>query len=428
MLVGFCVFAYFVATAPDIPPPREEVERPQIRVFRAQTVPVRRETVGFGTARAKFTAEVSSEVAGQVAWIAPDLEPGTRVKAHDPLIRLNDEDFRQQLDLVNQRLAEMDALISRLFIEETALSERSGIANREFEIAARDLARIESLFASGAAREPEVDRARMVMEGADRARSLIREELAKIPTRKQQLEAQQRGLSAERTLAQRNTARTTISAPFDGVVTAKNITLGEQIAPGRNVAKLVDLSIIEVPIKLPASVRPRIRRGDSVELHPAGDRQRRWTGVVDRIAAVDDAATRTFEIYVEIRQRDDDSALLLTPGLYVEGRILASEDVFAMIVPRRALDGERLIVVEDGRVVRREVTVAFFINSRYPQLGLADEDYWAVLAEPLPEGTLTAVNASTDIPIGSMVEAVVMNGDDSPGNSGATTEREERPR
>ncbi len=408
--IGIAVLMALVVSRPEAPPERTDLPKPAVRVFRTKMVPVQRQAVGFGTARAKRTAAIPAEVTAIVEWVSPELEAGNRVQKDAPLVRLDDTDFQHQLETAVQRMTELDALLTQLDVESEAAQNRIAIAEREFEIAQRDLARVETLVDEGAARQPELDRAMLALQAAERMLNNAREEFNKIPLRRLALESQQAAAAAQQKMAQMNVDRSTIRAPFDGVIVSRDVALGEQVNSGRQVARLVDLSIIELPLRLPASARPRIQREDHVTLQPAGDRSRQWTGRIQRIAPIDETSSRTFEVYIEVMQ-DDEAENPLTPGLYLEGRITSSSESMAMVVPRRALSDDRLLTVEDGRLQRRTVTVQFYINRRYPQLGVNGEDYWAVLEDPLPVGTLVALSSGVDIPIGVEVEVEIVESD-----------------
>lgn len=408
LAMGIGVFGMLVLTKPAAPPEREDIARPAVRVFRPAMVPVQRQSAGFGTALAKRAANVPAEISSTVKWISPEFEAGQTVREGAALVRLDQTDYLNQLESANQRLTEIDALLTQLAVEESSWEERVDIAEQELVIAERDLERVRELMKDDAAREPELDRALLAVRGAERMLTNANEELQKIPTRRLALEAQQAAAAAQRQLAQTNVERSTIRAPFDGIIERKEVDLGEQVAPGQRIGRIVDLSVIEVPLRLPASARQRVDRDDRVTLQPAGDPSRSWTGRVNRIAPVDHTGSRTFEVYVEVEQSPE-ARSLLTPGLYVEGRVISSNESMAMIVPRRSLADDQLLVIENGRLQRESVNVVYYVNREYPQVGLNGEDYWAVLDEPLPDGTLVVLMSGLDVPIGIEVDAEIVN-------------------
>jgi multidrug efflux pump subunit AcrA (membrane-fusion protein) len=184
------------------------------------------------------------------------------------------------------------------------------------------------------------------------------------------------------------------------------------------VARVVDLRAIEVPLRLPASARAAIAAGDDVLLHATGGSERAWPARVARIAPEDDEMTRTVAIYVEVHQ-DAEEPGRLAPGQFVRGTVSSSDVQQRWVVPRRALMGDRILLVNDGRIVSRDIEIDFQIERQLPQLGLADEQ-WVVLRQPLGEGDRVVVNASRGLPDGLAVTAV-------PAGSGAGEAEEGSP-
>ncbi|MHC4786592.1 MAG: hypothetical protein ACYTE6_11580, partial [Planctomycetota bacterium] len=75
----------------------------------------------------------------------------------------------------------------------------------------------------------------------------------------------------------------------------------------------------------------------------------------------------------------------------------------------RSLLGDRLLVIEDGVVRSRPVHVDFHVQGQFEQLGVVAEQ-WAVLAEPLSEGSQVVVNAARSLSEGLRVEPIALNG------------------
>jgi multidrug efflux pump subunit AcrA (membrane-fusion protein) len=188
------------------------------------------------------------------------------------------------------------------------------------------------------------------------------------------------------------------------VLQSVDVEVGENLAAGQRVARVVDLRRIEVPLRLPASARAGIAVGDDVLLHATGGSDRTWPARVARIAPEDDATTRTVAVYVELNQDPHDPAAL-APGQFLRGTVSSSGAQLRWVVPRRALAGDRLLLVNDGRIVSRAVEIDFQIERKLPQLGLPDDE-WVVLREPLREGDRVVVNAARGLADGLAVTAV----------------------
>lgn len=407
--VGFGIFQALFLTRPKPPEPRTDLTLPRVRVMRTAWVSVQRQWTGFGTADAMDRADVPAEVAGIVASIEPGVLEGRTVEAGQPLMRLDDADYRQRLAAIVQRLNELNAELEALDIEEQAWTERLRFAQTDLEVARRDYERIRTLVEQGDAKELELDRVTTALQAAQRVVTSTREELSKVGPRRLRWQAQRDGLLAERALAERNVERCVIRSPLGGVLERVDMKVGEQVQPGRSVARVVNLERIEVPVRLPSSARASIRIGDAASVFSAGSSGRSWSGTVNRVGPTDDPGTRTFPVYIEVLQNPDDSGAL-APGKFVMGRITGHEEEQRIVVPRGAVASDRVLLVEDEVIVHREVQVAYQVQRRFPQLGLPNEDYWAVLNDGVEPGSLVVLNGASDIPAGARVEPSIVNG------------------
>jgi multidrug resistance efflux pump len=405
LAAGAAILALFYSTRPQPPAPVDSVVVREVQVMRPAMVPVRREWTGFGAAGVMDSAAVPAEVTALVVEVPEDIRPGRRVDRGAVLARLDPVDFQQQLDLIGEQLNSIDAELEQLDVEEASWSERLTFSEEEERVALADLERVRELMQSGDATELELDRATSALAAARRALSAIREEVNKAGPRRLRLRSQRHALVIEQEIARRNLARTTITSPIAGTIESVAIDEGEQVIAGQTVASVVDLSRIELELRLPASARLHLRTGDEAEIIPAGVPDRLWRGRVARLGPRDDEATRTFPVYVEVDQDPSDPAAL-TPGLYVQAVLRSAGGEERALVPRRAVTRDRVLVVNEGRLVPAAVKVAFYVTGEFPLLGVPGERYWAALEEALPGEAVIVVNGSIEIPPGAMVRPV----------------------
>lgn len=199
LLVGVLLMVFAgVAGAQQGPAPVVIVRAQQVMLAPTIAVP--------GTVISRNDSKIASEVTGRVTWIA---EVGTVVAEGDPVARLDDIFFRLQK------------------------SEFAGQVERQ-------RARLTYL-------EPEVERLKKLREQNNAAISRLDQtrsdlEVARGDTR-----------VAEARLAQADVqlARTTIRAPFAGVVTERMSNIGEMVNTGSEVIRLVDPLAIEIVARAP---------------------------------------------------------------------------------------------------------------------------------------------------------------------------------
>ncbi|MEC8176336.1 MAG: efflux RND transporter periplasmic adaptor subunit, partial [Pseudomonadota bacterium] len=150
-------------------------------------------------------------------------------------------------------------------------------------------------------------------------------------------------------------SRTRIKAPFDGILDQLPLKAGAFIAPGQPCGTLIDKDPLLVVAHVAESQITKIRNGAPARAVLATGEK--VTGFVRYVAESPSHATRTFQIEVEVANKD----FLLRDGVSADLEI-ESERVRASQIPRSALtldDNGRLGVrVLEGEIVAfREVAI-----------------------------------------------------------------------
>lgn len=92
--------------------------------------------------------------------------------------------------------------------------------------------------------------------------------------------------------------RTTVEAPFDGVIESRSVEVGDFVQPGDEIAVVADFDPIVVTIQVSEREISRVDPGVTAEIQLL-DGQTHF-GLVSRIAPTADSATRTFEVELEV--------------------------------------------------------------------------------------------------------------------------------
>jgi hypothetical protein len=109
-------------------------------------------------------------------------------------------------------------------------------------------------------------------------------------------------------------------------------------------------------------------------------------------------------VYVELLQQE--STTVLAPGQFVQGTVTSGKEQNRWVVPRRAIDRQRLMLIEDGRVRSVPADADFMLEGNLPSLGLPDRQ-WAVLAQSLPQRALVVVDSSRTLAEGTPAIPVI---------------------
>jgi len=145
-----------------------------------------------------------------------------------------------------------------------------------------------------------------------------------------------------------------IVAPFDGVITRRNVDVGDLIdagsSGGRALFQLAQTDPLRVYVNLPQTYSQLVRPGQKVIVTQAELRGRTFEGEVARTSASIDATTRTMQIEIALANKDG----VLLPGAYVQVALPLAANK-SLSIPTNALmirgDGIRVATVgADGRV------------------------------------------------------------------------------
>ena len=153
-----------------------------------------------------------------------------------------------------------------------------------------------------------------------------------------------------------------VYAPFDGVITARNIDIGALInagsnAPGKELFDIASTAKLRVYVNVPQIYSRAVRPGATAELTVAEYPGRRFNGTIVRSSDSIDPASRTLLTEVDV----DNASGALLPGAYVSVHLKLGGAVSTVIVPVNALlfrsEGMRVAVVRDGKAELEQVTL-----------------------------------------------------------------------
>ena len=149
----------------------------------------------------------------------------------------------------------------------------------------------------------------------------------------------------------------TIFSKVDGVVTARNVTLGSNVEPGRNLFEIADLTTVWMLADVFESEAPLVKVGQQAKIELNALPGEPLTGTVSYIYPALDESTRTLRVRLECPNPDG----RLKPGMFSTVSIAVDLGEQLAVDDDAVLDtGLRQIVFVDkgeGRLEPREVVV-----------------------------------------------------------------------
>lgn len=303
-----------------------------------------------GALAAEREADVRAEVGGSVVSVSA--EQGQRVAAGAVLARIDDSAVRDQY-----------------------LSARAAVrtAQENLQVSRRNTERSERLAQAGAVSDRDLEATRA---STTNATGMLADAQARLATAQKQLE------------------RTTIRAPFAGIVSERKVSAGDVVQTGGQLFTVIDPASMRLEASVPADQLGAIKVGSTVTFSVNGFADRSFDGRIQRINPSVDPATGQVRIYVSI----PNAGRTLVAGLFAQGRV-ATESKRALAVPATSVDQRGTVPVvlrlRSSRVER--VPVATGLHDQVAELleitsGLAAGD--TVLlgsAQGLSDGTVVRV-------------------------------------
>ena len=166
-----------------------------------------------------------------------------------------------------------------------------------------------------------------------------------------------------------------VLAPFAGVITRRNVDVGDLIDGSRALFTLSQTDPLRVYVNVPQAYAQLVKPGQPVVVAQGELRGQRFGGKVERSAASIDAATRTMQIEVSLPNPDG----RLLPGAYVQVT-LPLQASRSLVAPTNTLlfrgEGTMIAVVDaQGTVALRRVSVGRNYGTEFEVLdGITETD------------------------------------------------------
>ena len=183
----------------------------------------------------------------------------------------------------------------------------------------------------------------------------LREQNASSPADLERAEAAARSAEAALAVLELQIARTTVRAPFAGVVGQRFVSAGDYVTTATRLLTLQTVNPQRVVIEVPERHAVRLRPGQTLEFTVAAEPDRTFRARVDFIDPVVQHDNRTIVVKALAPNRDG----VLKPGMFVEARLATATRSNATVIPEDAVQPLRTAnvvwAVADGKASRRVV-------------------------------------------------------------------------
>jgi membrane fusion protein (multidrug efflux system) len=173
-----------------------------------------------------------------------------------------------------------------------------------------------------------------------------------------------------------------IRAPIDGVVSVRNIKLGQNIGANNVAFRITDPTRLVAYLQIPQSELAKFSAGHNARLRVDSMPDTEFDATIARISPTIDVRNGTFRATAFVDNNDGH----LVPGMFARFTIAYEKHAGALIIPDAAIveedDELTVYVVASGAVARRIVTTGIATDGQVEVLsGLADDDQIVVVGQ-----------------------------------------------
>ncbi len=335
------------------------------------------EVMGTGTLEARVQAIVSSKISGRVSELLAD--QGDEVQEGQVLLRLDDSELKQQVEIARSALAASNASVER--VEAEAVRARAVLNQVKI-----DHQRIQKLFASKSISANEIDKSAQALEVAEA-------DLAK--SKASVMEAKKNLILAQNTLDYQlaRLRDTVIRAPFIGLIVRRDREPGDIVVPGTSMFLLISTKELWVSAWVDETEMGKLAPGQNARVIFRSEPDHPYPGKVTRLGREADRETRQFIVDV----KPDRLPARWAVGQRAEVFIETAHKEDAVLLPSKAIlrDKEKtgVLIDDGGRAAWRSV-----------RIGLRGREEVEIVEGLKPGETVITVPGSKEILAGRKVK------------------------
>lgn len=360
---------------------KEEREaRPRVNVVRVTRSTRKSELDLPGSIEAIMEAPILARADGYIEKRLVDI--GDRVKTGQEVAEIDTPELEQQV------------LQAKATIQQAQAAVGQAEANLQQGKADTELARLTAMRTGNLLKKGAVSR-----QEDDTNQAQYKAKLANVEALEKAIVVQRSNLAA----AQANEARLEkmlsyriVRAPFDGVITLRNVDVGALVNAGNTLLyRIAQTGTLRTYVNVPQAYADAMHPGVPAQLTVSNLPGRKFPGAVARTANALDPSTRTLLVEVQVANAEN----VLLPGMYARVDLSSARKDPPLLVPSEALmvraNGSQVAVVRPDQSVHLQKV----------EIGRDYGDHLEVIGG-LEEGAVVILNPGDAVQEGSKVDAV----------------------
>ena len=344
--LGIIICSLLIKCSPEVKP--EEVKKiiPLVEFEKIKPISKNIEIISQGSIIPRTESQLYPEIRGEVVYVSPKLDEGSSFEKGDILLRIDSRDYELDIKAAEASLDDAQTALSIALAESNFEKEQWQLSN------------------SGVASDLRL----------------------KIPQLKK---AESTVAAAEANLEKlkRNLEKTSIKAPYDGLVRKKNVDRGTVIGPGYLIANIYAIDYVEVKLPVPdqdlafldipldGSQISNNEQPQVILTGSLGGKQIVWEGNIVRMEAEIDPKSRMAILVARVSEPYKYN-IPLRVGQFIEAEITGKIFDNLYVINRELIKNNQVLTINesDSSIVYKQVHVLRFVDDMaYIDSGLDGE-------------------------------------------------------
>jgi len=279
--------------------------------------------------------------------------------------------YKKQGDSVekNTLLAELDTTTLKLHLKQAEAA--LGVARASHKDALLNLNRLKKLHEKSAISQMQLEKAQLSLEVAD---------------------TQKKSAEANLNVVKHNLEKSYMRAPFDGIITSKNMEEGDMINPmmgmGSSVLTLMDLSNVKIVLDVPSEDIEKVKIGQNCLTAVYSLENETFEGEVYSKNLAADPISKTFKIEVKI----NNPGIRIKAGVFSEVKVEILAKTDTLKIPLSALINNSFVILYENGIAKN-------VQVRVGEKNVQEFE----ILEGLKEGQQVVVEGNYDLKEGTLI-------------------------
>ena len=165
----------------------------------------------------------------------------------------------------------------------------------------------------------------------------------------------------------------TVTAPFRGIITQRNVHPGAlvsaEVKDSKPMLELKQIDHLRLQVDIPETIAATLRSNDTLSFYLSAFPGKRMTGRIARTAMNINMQYRTERVELDVYNKNE----VLSPGMYADVLFDSKGNPHALAVPKSAVvtstERKYVIVVRNGKAIREDVSTGNESNDKIEILG-----------------------------------------------------------